>query len=530
MMLIRRYLTCVLAVTLASALLSPVTATAQAEDPIVGRWGVGSFVVDVSPTSSGFQGTVVESSAESCAKPGSNYWTINPGSGGHYTGDEQWYSLPCSPRGRGATVFDLSPSGTSMHTCSTDPLDARHTFCTDLTKMAPGPSPSISAAPSPSPSPSPTGPLCQDRQATITGTEGDDSLIGTRGSDIIAGGNGADTIDGAGGNDFICGGLGDDTIISFRGGTSELVGGDGNDWVHYSPTTFSEKLEARLPSNEQPGRATYDGVHLGEKATGEDALFSIENLKSPDSGHAYLMGGEGPNVLQGGNGFDTFEWSPYDTGADTWDGGEGSTDTVSFKRAPAGVKLDLAAGTSSVGDDTDTVLGIEDGVGSFFDDELVGDDGPNLLYVAWTEWAVTGDSNQLPGAGATTAGGGPTAATSSTEGPGTTPSATPPMEATVTSAVPATMMQTPLPAPATTTRPRKPAPTSTRWVMETTASTQGVARTTTSMEDWATMCSPAARGMIGWTAGEGRTSSMEVRERTFVSTIGRATMRTAAQA
>src|ERR671925_1158077 len=60
--------------------------------------------------------------------------------------------------------------------------------------------------------------LCFGKQATIVGTEGDDSINGTKKGDVIVGIGGRDVIHGLGGADRICGG---------DGRLSELFGGKG---------------------------------------------------------------------------------------------------------------------------------------------------------------------------------------------------------------------------------------------------------------------------------------------------------------
>jgi Ca2+-binding RTX toxin-like protein len=64
-------------------------------------------------------------------------------------------------------------------------------------------------------------------------------------------------------------------------------------------------------------------------------------------------------------------------GADQHAGGAG-IDTVDYGASPTGLEVDLAAGTAAAEDD-DTVTGLENVVGSAFDDLLFGDDAPNHL-------------------------------------------------------------------------------------------------------------------------------------------------------
>jgi Ca2+-binding RTX toxin-like protein len=69
---------------------------------------------------------------------------------------------------------------------------------------------------------------CRGRPATITGTEGNDTLMGTAGSDVIVGLGGRDDISGLAGNDLICGGSGRDTLRGGKG-NDRLYGEAGKD-------------------------------------------------------------------------------------------------------------------------------------------------------------------------------------------------------------------------------------------------------------------------------------------------------------
>lgn len=74
----------------------------------------------------------------------------------------------------------------------------------------------------------PTPPEDPCASPTMTGTEGDDSIVGTPGDDVIAGLGGNDFIIGGRGNDTICGGVGNDTIDG-RSGDDRLFGDGGAD-------------------------------------------------------------------------------------------------------------------------------------------------------------------------------------------------------------------------------------------------------------------------------------------------------------
>jgi uncharacterized repeat protein (TIGR01451 family) len=74
------------------------------------------------------------------------------------------------------------------------------------------------------------GPTCKGKQATIVGTEADETLHGTEKRDVILALGGHDVIFGFGRNDVVCGGTGNDTIRG-QSGQDLLRGGAGNDIV-----------------------------------------------------------------------------------------------------------------------------------------------------------------------------------------------------------------------------------------------------------------------------------------------------------
>ena len=100
--------------------------------------------------------------------------------------------------------------------------------------------------------------------------------------------------------------------------------------------------------------------------------------KPGTGGNDYLQGGAGNDQLYGGAGDDTLMGMG---GGDLLDGGPG-TDTAAYTRSPAGVTIDLGitgpqAGFGDGGGDT--LVSIENLIGSAFADELDGDAGPNRI-------------------------------------------------------------------------------------------------------------------------------------------------------
>ena len=97
-------------------------------------------------------------------------------------------------------------------------------------------------------------------------------------------------------------------------------------------------------------------------AGGNDTLFGF-------GGDDRIDGGTGNDVLDGGDGNDTLI------------GGDGR-DAASYAQAAAAVHVDLGAtGPQATGAGMDTLIGIEDVIGSAFDDTLIGASGVvNHLY------------------------------------------------------------------------------------------------------------------------------------------------------
>ncbi|PWS35170.1 hypothetical protein DFH01_22960 [Falsiroseomonas bella] len=94
------------------------------------------------------------------------------------------------------------------------------------------------------------------------------------------------------------------------------------------------------------------------------------------SGDDSLNGGAGNDTLHGGRGDDTVDGG---MGNDSLAGAAG-VDLLSYENGTAGVAVDLAAGTASVADGTDTISGFEVVFATSFGDTLSGAAGNDSLY------------------------------------------------------------------------------------------------------------------------------------------------------
>ena len=205
---------------------------------------------------------------------------------------------------------------------------------------------------------------------TIWGNDGADTLYGHFGNDILNGGAGNDVIHGdlqAGnaldGNDVIDGGAGVD-IISAGGGNDTVYGGSENDTIY--------------------GGLGNDQIFGGDD---NDTIFGDLQNETGGDGIDTLDGGLGNDTIYGGGGNDIFIGS---LGNDTLKGGSG-VDTLNYSAQTARVYMDLAAGYAtgtSLG--FDTITGIENVIGSDFNDHLVGTAGANTMYGGGSNDVIAG--------------------------------------------------------------------------------------------------------------------------------------------
>jgi Ca2+-binding RTX toxin-like protein len=197
-----------------------------------------------------------------------------------------------------------------------------------------------------------------------------ENLIGSNFNDSLTGDGGANRLDGGLGDDLLIGGLGDD----------QLVGGGGIDTADYGAALAGVIVDFKT------------GVASG--GAGADSLSGIENLTGSAfndrltgfTGANLLDGGEGDDQLNGFGGDDSLIGGLGDdlliggAGNDEIDGGAGR-DTASYRGAIAigGVTVNLATGVSSGAQGADTLIRIDNLIGSDFDDVLTGDKGANQI-------------------------------------------------------------------------------------------------------------------------------------------------------
>jgi Ca2+-binding RTX toxin-like protein len=210
---------------------------------------------------------------------------------------------------------------------------------------------------------------------TLTGDAGNNQLLGMGGNDIINGGAGSDYIDGGAGNDTI-------------------DGGPGNDTVSYVTSTTGVQMNLAVVGPMDTG------------SQGVDTLTNIENVTGSYNNDS-LTGDANNNVLSGIDGNDILEGGPGD---DVLDGGPG-IDNASYMYTPSAVHVDLSISgqQDTIGAGKDTLISIENLIGSAFGDTLLGDGNANTIQGLAGNDTLSGgggDDVLLGGAGADNLTGG----------------------------------------------------------------------------------------------------------------------------
>ena len=225
---------------------------------------------------------------------------------------------------------------------------------------------------------------------TLSGGGGNDEIYGGSGDDMLNGDAGDDTLYGGVGADTLDGGAGDDALIGGAGGDS-FAGGDGEDTVSYA-NARDEKVTVNLTwtASQAAADASNPSHSDGDYFPDADAetagvQYDVENVIGSPRGDT-ITGNPLDNKIWGGAGADTINgW----TGEDTLDGGPGGdnlighdgVDTVTYENSDAGVRVTVNSATGNEGGhaEGDELAGIENLIGSAYDDRLFGNAGDNML-------------------------------------------------------------------------------------------------------------------------------------------------------
>lgn len=245
----------------------------------------------------------------------------------------------------------------------------------------------------PSSAPRPDGPLSQD----FVGGDGPDTLTGTGAADNMEGRGGDDTLYGRAGNDILVGEGGDDRLYGEDGndileggsGNDLLEGGAGFDLATYILSTAGVSVDMTVTGAQNTMGAGVDilvdveglyGSDYNDILVGNGAANLLAGLKGADT----IRGGAGGDELNGGDGNDTLEGEDGDDlltgglGNDVLRGGAGYDAAYFYGGLPLTVDLRIS-GPQNTGQGLDTLVDIEDVVGTSGADVIHGNDASNVL-------------------------------------------------------------------------------------------------------------------------------------------------------
>jgi len=189
---------------------------------------------------------------------------------------------------------------------------------------------------------------------TTTPTPSNANISGNSLANTLTGDSSDNTLDGLGGADRLIGGQGHDSYVV----------DDPGDMIEENPDEGIDSVSSRF------------SFVLSENFENLQLLGSDDINGTGNGLGNYIIGNDGNNILDGGAGNDYFQGG---LGADQIKGGSG-IDRISFAGATAGVIVSLATGTGSGGAaEGDTYSGIENVVGTWSADHLIGDGGDNIL-------------------------------------------------------------------------------------------------------------------------------------------------------
>lgn len=190
---------------------------------------------------------------------------------------------------------------------------------------------------------------------TGTGNDRNNQIIGNAVANTLEGGAGNDTLNGGAGTDTLKGGLGNDTYIVDSSDVITELAGEGTDTVQSS--------------------VNFD--------LSQGSLSEVENLTLTGSASAGTGNGQGNvivgngavNSLYGNGGDDTLEGG---AGDDVLNGGAGS-DTARYASATSAVTVNLQTETATGGAGVDMLLSIENVIGGYGNDSILGTAFNNTL-------------------------------------------------------------------------------------------------------------------------------------------------------
>ncbi|MGO4127140.1 calcium-binding protein [Inquilinus sp. YAF38] len=203
----------------------------------------------------------------------------------------------------------------------------------------------------------------------IIGSSYADTLSGDAAANALSGGDGADILNGGAGADKLDGGVGTDR--------AEYAGSQSGVTVNIASNvnTGGDAAGDVLTGIENLGGSAFNDTLTGNGSNNSLWGHDGNDVLAGAAGNDVLNGEAGADTLQGGDGDDTLVGG---AGADVLNGGAGN-DTASYSAAAAAVVLGLASGGTGGEAAGDSFVGVENVIGSAFDDLILGDAGANSL-------------------------------------------------------------------------------------------------------------------------------------------------------
>lgn len=188
----------------------------------------------------------------------------------------------------------------------------------------------------------------------------------------------------------------------------------------YGPITYTIPPHSDMlvtSTNAGAHKISFNGLQVDLKASATTIYSNSAAYGTTIDGDDVLSGGDGDDTIRGNGGNDTLNG---DAGNDSLDGGTGNdklvggagadkliggdgVDTADYSASTSSVTVNLELGTGKGGDaEGDTLSGIENLIGSKFNDVLVGNGSVNLIDGGDGNDTITGGSNNdqlLGGAG-----------------------------------------------------------------------------------------------------------------------------------
>jgi Ca2+-binding RTX toxin-like protein len=161
----------------------------------------------------------------------------------------------------------------------------------------------------------------------------------------------------------------------------------------YGPVTYTIPPHSDLTvtsTNPNTHKLYFDGKQVDVKASGNFAYSDNTQVAIGIDGNDTLDGGNGNDTLNGGGGNDTLIGG---AGADKLNGGTGN-DTADYSGSNAAVNVNLETGLGKGGHaEGDVLTGIENLIGSNFDDVLTGNGDVNMIDGGDGNDIITGGHN-----------------------------------------------------------------------------------------------------------------------------------------